>query len=271
MTNLSQKTILLTGATGGFGQHFMRQLLAKGGRLIVSDLDAGALAALAQKIHNEVGAGEIVASIGGDLSTRHGVDALWSEVEALGEPIDVLINNAGIGFMGRHDEVPQDKWERLMQVNLLSPMRLCAFAAPQMIARRDGHIVNIASLASWMADIGMTAYAASKYGLRGFSEALADELEKHNVRVSAVYPFYSNTAILDSPRYGTLAAEHVIKTDRSKATNPADVVRETIAAIEADRMPIFPDKIGRFLYKLKRYTPSVFNFFKSRFSAAESS
>ena len=270
MTTLFQKTILLTGATGGFGQHFMRQLLARDNRLIVTDLDVEVLTELAYRLRDEVGTGVIVACIGGDLSTGSGVNTFWEEVDALGEPIDVLINNAGIGLMGRHDEVPQAAWERLMQVNLLAPMRLCALVAPQMIARRDGHIVNIASMASWMGDVGLTAYVASKFGLRGFSETLADELHQHNVRVSAVYPFYSNTPILDSPRYGSLAEMNSAETiDRTRLTDPAKIVAETLSAIEKDQMPIFPDKIGRFLYKIKRYTPSLFEILRRRFTQAK--
>ena len=264
MTKLSNKTILLTGATGGFGQEFMRQLLARGNRLIVTDLNVDTLTQVANEICDAVGNGEIVACIGGDLSHRGGVDALWEAVDALGNPIDVLVNNAGIAVMGRHDEVPQDAWERLMEVNLLAPMRLCALVAPQMVARRDGHIVNIASLAGWMADNGLTAYAASKFGLRGFSETLNDELGKHNVRVSAVYPYFSNTPILDSPRFGSLAAERPPSTQIPGITDPADVIGEVLGAVEKDRLHIFPDRTARILYRLKRYSPSLFHFLRRR-------
>lgn len=246
----------------------MRQLLARDNRLIVTDLNVEALTQVANEIRDDVGKGEIVACIAGDLSHRDGVDTLWEAVDALGEPIDILVNNAGIAVMGRHEEVPQDAWERLMEVNLLSPMRLSALVAPQMIARRDGHIVNIASLAGWMADDGLTAYAASKFGLRGFSETLSNELRERNVRVSAVYPFFSNTPILNSPRFGSLAAERPVGTEIPGMTQPADVIREVLAAVEKDRLHIFPDRTARALYRIKRYAPRVFEFLRRRIDLA---
>ena len=263
MTNLANKTVLLTGANGGFGQQFVRQLLAKNCRLILTDLDAESLAQKAQSIQDEVGSGKIIACFASDLSTRNGTDALWQSVRALNMSVDVLINNAGIGVLGRHDEVPQDKWERLMQINLLAPMRLCALATPAMIAQRSGHIVNICSLAAWVAAEGMSAYDASKFGLRGFSEALSDELAEHNVRVSAVHPFFSRTPIIDSPQYGSLARSSDA-VDRKNMTDPADVIREAIAAIEADRLHIFPDRIGRIAHRLKRHTPRLLTAVQKR-------
>ncbi len=266
MTQLTNKTILITGAAGGFGQQFVRQLLTKNCRLILTDLDETIVQAVAQRIYLEVGQGEIVATIASDLSTPAGADALFATVS---EPVDVLINNAGLALLGRHDEVPQAAWERMMQVNLLTPMRLTALFTRQMIARQSGHIVNISSMAGWTSDIGLSAYSATKFGLRGFSEALASELAPHNVQVSAVYPFYSKTAIIDSPRYGSLAGREVTDADRARMTDPADVIRKTLTAVEKDRLHVFPDKIGRTIYLVKRYAPKLFDIAQKRYLATK--
>ena len=264
MSNFRNKTVLITGATGGFGRHFTRQLLEKEARLILTDLNLTELETVAQQIKREVGRGEVIACIASDLSAAAGADALFEQV---GVSVDVLVNNAGIGLMSRHDETPQGAWERLMQVNLMGPMRLCALFAPQMIERRSGHIVNISSVAGWTHEVGLAAYSASKFGLRGFSVALADELAPHGVYVSAVYPFYSDTAILDSPRYGTLAERNPIEEiDKSAATNPADVVRAVIAGVEANRLHIFPDRYARGIYRLMRHAPWLFERLRRRFS-----
>lgn len=263
MTQLTNKTVLITGASGGFGQQFVRQLLAKNNRLIVTDINETTLCEVTQRILAEVGQGEIIATIPSDLSTPAGAEALFSAVT---EPIDVLINNAGVALLGQHAEVPHPEWERMMQINLLAPMRLCALFSKQMIARRSGHIVNISSLAGWTSDVGLSAYSASKFGLRGFSEALSLELAPHNVQISAVYPFYSKTAIIDSPRYGSLAAREVTEADRARMTEPADVIRATIAAIEQNKVHIFPDRIGRIIYRLKRYAPKLFAILHKRYS-----
>lgn len=263
MTTLTNKTILITGSTGGFGQEFAKQLFVKGNRLILTDLDAVKLEEQASELDVSSGSGEILMVAPSDLSTAAGAEQLVEQLS--GTPVDVLINNAGLGLFGRHDEVPAEEWERMMQVNLLAPMRLCALLAPQMIERRSGHIVNVASLASWVADTGLTAYAASKFGLRGFSETLATELAPHNVQVSVVCPYFSRTPILDSPSYGSLSVGNEDGVEPSGVTEPADVVAETLTQVEQGRRQILPDKTARLIYRLKRYAPSLFNLLVRRF------
>lgn len=256
MTILHEKTVLITGAAGGFGQEFTNQLLQKDNRLIVTDLDHAKLQQQMDDADAGGQTGSVLATIGSDLSTLDGANALFTEVQALNIPVDVVINNAGIGLMGRHDEVPFEAWERLMQVNLMAPMRLCSLFVPQMIERGSGHIVNIASLASWVSEVGLSAYVASKFGVRGFSNTLATELEKHNVQVSAVYPYFSRTPILESPRYGILGEENSAdQLDRQEVTEPSDVVAEVIQSIEQNVQEIFPDKTARTVHRLQRYTP----------------
>ena len=241
------------------------QLLAKNANLILTDLDKAGLREKANQWIDQVGRGKVLAIFESDLSDANGVDALFQKVNDSQTTIDVLINNAGIGMAGRHDEIPRGEWERLMQVNLLTPMRLCALFAPQMIARQQGHIVNICSMAAWVNDVGLGAYSASKFGLRGFSEALAEELQPYNIKVSAVHPFYSKTPILNSPRYGTLAENLPdIESDDLPpgVSDPADVIRETIEGIEKDRLHIFPDRMGRLIYYFSRYRPGIFNILK---------
>ena len=263
MTVLNNKIILITGSTGGFGQEFAKQLFAKGNRLLLTDLDAVALEEQANALAASNGAGEIVGVISSDLSTPEGAEVLVRQLDEM--PIDLLINNAGLGLFGRHDEVPAEAWERMMQVNLLAPMRLCALLAPQMIERRSGHIVNVASIASWLADTGLTAYAASKFGLRGFSETLATELRPYGVQVSVVCPYFSRTPILESPHYGSLTSRAENGVDYSGITEPADVVAETLRQIEAGAMQILPDRTARTIYFLKRYTPRLLDIITARF------
>jgi len=262
------KTILITGASGGFGQHFTRQLLEKENKLILTDLHLEPLTQTAEAIAQEVGRGEVVACLASDLSTERGAQELFEQVQAVGQPVDVLINNAGIALIGRHDEVPTAAWERLMQVNLLAPMRLCGLFVPPMIERQKGHIINISSLAGWTTDVGLSAYSASKFGLRGFSVGLYDELKQHNIQVSAVYPFYSRTPILDSTRYGSLSDR--ITRDPETApgvTDPDDVVRTAIAQAEKGKLHVFTDAVGRLAYQLQKF-PRFFDWAKQYLSAA---
>lgn len=264
MTQLNQSVVLLTGAAGGFGQELTRQLLEAGSRLILTDLHEAALQEQVATIQSTVTTGEVLACLEVDLSDRAGCETLYQQVRSLGFPIDILINNAGIGVFGRSDEVPPDKWERLMQINLLAPMRLSALFVADMIDRRQGHIVNMSSLAGWSAAAGMSHYAASKYGLRGFSEALFSETKDHNVKVTAVYPFFSRTPILHSERFGTLVKnlelpDHIV-------TDPADVMRETLKGIVNNQLHVFPDRTGKILHRLKRYSPQLLDWIYDRFS-----
>lgn len=259
MTHLQDAVVLVTGAAGGFGQELTRQLLMAGSRLILTDLELDILKKRAEALQYEVKTGEIVACIAADLSSLEDCQTLYQQVKALGIPVDVLINNAGIGLLGRMDEVPLAKWEQLMQVNLLTPMRLSALFAPDMIAREKGHIVNISSLAGWVAPAGLAHYAASKFGLRGFSEGLFNEVKPYNVKVTAVYPFFSRTPILQSERFGTLA-DGLEGLPERLITDPAEVMRQTIQGIIHDRAEVFPDAIAQTTQVLKRYFPPLISW-----------
>lgn len=262
MTQLNKAAVLITGAAGGFGQELTRQLLQAGSRLILTDRDPIVLQQQVAALREDL-TGEVLAYLAADLSTIEGCDSLYKQVQTLAIPVDILINNAGVALFGRMDEVPAADWERLMQINLLAPMRLSSLFVAEMIARRSGHIVNISSVAGWAATAGLVHYSASKYGLRGFSEGLWDEVKPYNVRVTAVYPFFSRTPILQAKRYGALAAE-VEGLPDSLITDPAVVMRRTIQGIEQNRLHVFPDRLGNITHLLKRFAPWLLDWMNSR-------
>jgi len=148
-----------------------------------------------------------------------------------------------------------------MQINLLAPMRLCYRLLPQMIARGSGHIVNISSLAGWIGASGISSYCAAKFGLRGFSEALAADLEECGIIVSTVYPFFSRTPILDSEQFGY---ETRRKVPDDMVTDPADVVAEIIRGVRKNRCDIFPDRMSRRIHYLKRFAPWTISLINRR-------
>lgn len=252
MTDLKNALVLITGAGGGFGRQMTKQFLDAGCDLLVSDRNDSALSALQAEFAGQ--AARIKGAIAADLSSDSGCVRLFERVQALGLRPDVLVNNAGIAVAGRIDNVPQERWESLMQINLLAPIRLCNLFMPEMIARRSGHIVNISSLAGWIGSPGISTYCASKFGLRGFSESLATDLEEFNIKVSVVYPFFSRTPILDSEQFGFDEKRSV---PEEWITEPADVVAAIIHGIGRDRLHIFPDKMARRMHYLKRFCPWV--------------
>lgn len=247
MTKPANKTVLITGAGGGFGRHMVRQFRAEGAKLILTDVRDGAL----RDVLDYAG-GDLVASVAADLATEAGCDAVVGFCASHDVVPDILVNNAGIGIAGRLDHVPRDRWETLMQLNLLAPMRLSNAFLPAMIDRGSGHIVNMSSLAGWIGSQGLSAYCASKFGLRGFGASLAADLKGTGVHVTSVYPCFSRTAILESPQYGydqqRAVPEYLI-------SEPSIVVARIIKGIRRNRLHVFPDRYSRLIHYVTRFAP----------------
>lgn len=256
VTDINSKTVLVTGACGGFGKHMVRQFRARDCSLVVTDLCNDKLGDLERSQQDM--RGSTATSFAADLSTETGCSELFTHCQRIGVVPDILVNNAGIAVAGRHDHVPQDRWEPLMTLNLLAPMRLTSLFFPLMIERGGGHIVNISSLAGWVGAPNLSAYVASKYGLRGFGESLAADGAKHNIQVSNVYPSFSRTPILDSDQFGM--GERQLVPD-NMISDPAEVIANMIKGIERNRLHIFPDKTALRVHYLKRFVPWAIPFF----------
>lgn len=247
MTDPANKTVLVTGAGGGFGRHMVRQFRSAGGKLILTDVSDRALEDAI------VDAGDdLVTSLVADLATEESCKAIAEACASQDVVPDVLVNNAGIAAAGRLDHVPRERWEALMQINLLAPMRLCNLFIPGMIERGSGHIVNVSSIAGWIGSRGMSPYCAAKYGLRGFGESLARDLNGTGVQVSNVYPSFSQTAILDSPQYGFEQRRSI---PAYLLSEPADVVAEVIKGVRRNRLHIYPDRYARLVHYVTRFVP----------------
>lgn len=247
MTNPANQTVLITGAGGGFGRHMVQQFRAAGAKLLLTDISDEAL-------HDAIGdAGDdLIASIVADLSTEEGCGKIAEVCTSSNLVPGILLNNAGIALAGRQDHVPQDRWETLMQLNLLAPMRLSNLFLPGMIERGSGHIVNISSIAGWLGSQGLTSYCASKYGLRGYGESLARDLHGTGVHVTNVYPCFSRTAILDSPQYGYDEQRGI---PAYLVSEPEDVVARMIKGVRRNRLHVFPDMYSRLIHYVIRFTP----------------
>ena len=259
MTDPANTTVLLTGAGGGFGRHMVRQFRAAGAKLILTDVSDDAL----HDVVDDAG-DDLVASVAADLAREAGCDAVAETCASRNLVPNILVNNAGLGVAGRLDHVPRDRWESLMQLNLLAPMRLCNLFVPGMIERGSGHIVNISSLAGWVGAQGMSAYSASKFGLRGFGESLAADLDGTGVHVTNVYPCFSRTAILDSPQHGYEERRVV---PGYLISEPADVVRRIIAGVRRKRLHVFPDKHARRIHYIARFAPWLLPMLNRRLQA----
>ena len=183
---LEGKKILLTGAAGGMGALLARELAAAGARLILSDRNEQGLAELLLRL------GDKHAMVVTDLGTETGICELAQRCNESGN-VDVLINAAGISDYVLLQAQPAQRVELALRLNLLAPIRLCQELLPMLRSRPEAAIVNIGSTFGSIGHPGFTTYCASKFGLRGFSEALRRELADTQIRVFYVAPRATRT------------------------------------------------------------------------------
>jgi 2-hydroxycyclohexanecarboxyl-CoA dehydrogenase len=168
--NLSGKTAVVTGGSGGIGQAIVEHLEAAGASTRVWDLATGV-----------------------DIADRAGVEQAAREAG----PIDVLVNGAGIDVIGPFLESAEEDWRRIVEVNLLGTIRCCHAITPGMVERGSGAIVNIASDAGRVGSSGEAVYSAAKGGVIAFTKSLAREVAASGVRVNCVCPGPTDTPLLD--------------------------------------------------------------------------
>ncbi len=191
MVDMHRKRVLITGAAGGIGLCVAREFARAGSDLVLTDINAGGLE-IAKKELSGYG-GEVFARVV-DVTQKIEVDTLakWV-VDGLGG-LDILINNAGIGYQGELADTGIETWNRLLGVNLLGPLYHVYAFLPHFRQRRSGHIVNISSGQAFFRLPTWGAYASIKAAFGIFSEILHYELRSYNVHVTTVYPFMVDTA-----------------------------------------------------------------------------
>lgn len=193
MFDLSGKTALVTGATGGIGGAIAAGLHAQGAHVVLSGTREAVLADVAGRL------GERVSTVTADLSDPAAVDALVGTAEAAaGNPLDILVANAGITRDGLILRMKDEDWDAVIRVNLESYFRLARAAVKGMMRRRSGRIIGITSVVGVMGNPGQTNYAASKAGMIGFSKALAQEVATRNITVNCVAPGFIESPMTDA-------------------------------------------------------------------------
>ena len=187
------RTALVTGASGGIGLELARCLAADGYRLIVVGRNRDRLQQSGDELRHRY---EVpVRCAAADLSDPSAVRRLWSDVQNAGDAVDVLVNNAGVGLYGALDGQDPDQLERMVQLNVLALTMLTRFVLPDMLARRWGRILNVASVVAFQpGSPWMATYYASKSYVLSFSKGLARELDGTGVSVTALCPGPTETA-----------------------------------------------------------------------------
>ncbi|MEZ5919976.1 MAG: SDR family oxidoreductase [Parvularculaceae bacterium] len=190
------KPILVTGAASGIGEATAVMLAHKGFKVFAS---ARSLAKL--KPLDGLGQGRL-SPLALDVTDAASIDAAVKEIEAAGEPLFGLVNNAGISVTGPIEELSRDDWRRQFETNVFAVAMLTRAVLPQMRAAGAGRIVNIGSVAGRIASPFMGAYAASKHALEGLTDSLRREVKPFGISVSLIRPGFVNTHFGEAEQAG---------------------------------------------------------------------
>ena len=184
--SLKDKVVLITGASSGFGKDAAYLFAAEGAKVVLAARRLDRLQKLADAIQQ---AGGEALAIPVDVTQRAEIDLMIRTVIELYDQIDILFNNAGFGRLDWLDKLePTRDIDTQIQVNLTGLVHVTRAVIPYMKIRRSGHIINMSSIAGWLAVPSYTIYAATKYGVRGFTTALRRELAPFGIEVSGIYP-----------------------------------------------------------------------------------
>jgi 3-oxoacyl-[acyl-carrier protein] reductase len=230
--SLNGRVAIVTGSSSGIGEAVAHELAEAGAAVVVNSRHRERAEPVARAI--EAGGGRAVA-VAADVCDSAQVDALvGAAVEQLGR-LDILINNAGVGFSGPSESLAEADWRRVIEVDLTAPF-LCAQAAGRhMLAAGAGVIVNIASVLGHAGMPGRAAYAAAKHGLIGLTEVLGVEWADRGVRCVAVSPGYVATALLkeNMGRAGFDERDIERRTPLGRLATPREVAR-VVAFVASD-------------------------------------
>ncbi len=243
-------TALITGASAGLGVEYARQLAGRGYNLLLVARREDRLRDLAKEIAATYGVQADV--LAADLTTDEGVGLIEAWI-ARSDTLEVLVNNAGFGTIGRLAKTDPQRQQEMIYLHVMAAMRLAQAALPGMTARKRGAIVNVASVAAFTPLPGHVNYHASKAYLVAFSEGLQSELNGSGVYVQALCPGYTHTEFHSGADFQRFKKE---KTPGFIWLDAADVVRDSLNDIGSGRVVVVPNVMYKTLVTLLR-TPVV--------------
>jgi short-subunit dehydrogenase len=233
-------TAVVTGAASGIGEALAVRLAARGSHLVLVDRDKDRLGDVADRLRT-AHPGLTLATHVADLSDDEQTAALAATLAAEHPETTLLVNNAGVALGGRFDQVTLDEFDWVMAVNFRSVVRLTHALLPVLKSHPGAHLVNVSSVFGIFAPAGQAAYSASKFAVRGFSEALRHELAENAIGVTVVHPGGIKTRIAESARTGSGVSAEEYEQGRKQfaklLTMPPEVAAAMIVEAVEKRRP----------------------------------
>ena len=237
-----KKVALVTGASAGLGVEFARQLSKRGYRLVLAARRKERLEELAKELGK-------ARAVGIDLSKSTAAAKLMADIDANGETVDLLVNNAGFGLIGRFAELDAKREREMIDLNVGALTELCRAVAPAMIKRKSGAILNLASTAAFQPGPKMAVYFATKAFVLSLTEALHEELKPHGVKVSCLCPGPTRTEFGDVAGFGGNGLFDRV------AMNAAEVVEAGLEGLEGNRAVVVTGWLNRIGAASTRFAP----------------
>lgn len=265
MTAINGSAAAITGAASGIGRALALELAAGGCDVAIADRDEAGLAAVAAELAKS---GRKVTTHKLDVSDPAQIQAFAQAAIAAHAGLNIVINNAGVALLGHFHEIDQAQFEWLMNINFWGVVHGTRAFLPHLATRPAAHIVNLSSIFGIIAPAGQTAYCASKFAVRGFSESLRHEfwLAKSPVNLTVVHPGGIKTNIVRNMRMGTTIAadnarrvESIERFDNDFAKTTAQVAAQTIIkGIEKNAPRVLIGNDAKFMDLLQRFKPGTY-------------
>jgi hypothetical protein len=237
-----KKVALVTGASAGLGVEFARQLSKRGHRLVLAARRKERLEEFAAELGN-------ARAVAIDLSKANAAAKLVADIEANGETIDLLVNNAGFGLIGRFTELDAKRLRQMIDLNVGTLTDLCRAVAPGMVQRKSGGIINVASTAAFQPGPKMAVYFATKAFVLSLTEALHEELKPHGVKVSCLCPGPTHTEFGEVAGFGGNGLFDKV------AMNAAEVVETGLRGLDANHAVVVPGWMNKVTATSTRFAP----------------
>ncbi len=248
------KTAYITGGSSGIGLACAEMLAARGASVLIMARRPDQLeTAIKQIKSNRLSEKQRFSSLQLDVSDRDRIaGSLSGAVNGFGPP-DILINSAGVSFPQKFEDIPFEKYDEIMRVNLYGTWNTISNLLPYL-KQSHGYIINVSSVAGYIGVFGMTAYSASKFAVIGFSEALRSELKRFDVTVSVLCPPDVDTPMLE--RAGRIKPEETKAiSSTARVMKAEEVAKAVIDALAKGEFMILPGAGTRFTYDMKRLFP----------------